>query len=207
VIVLEALRRTGRSDEHHQIDRAQNWILNQQAPVGFWGVQPWNRDFLSATILEHFRDLHLYTPPPLDQFLRLSRDFFRKAEELCEERGAASRRLAAVAAFHATEFFVYGVITHPRFGMSHFKPNRADETIGLRVALDNLEQRLKQDGKLAPTHLMRYRVQVLQLASLRDGIVHRGHEVDSTQSHELLRAVKLFISKYSRELLDRDILR
>ncbi len=207
VIVLEALRRTGQSDEHHQIDRAQNWILDQQSSVGFWGVQAWDRDYLSATIMEYFRDLHLYTPPPLDQFRRLSRDFFRKAEELNEERGSASRRLAAVAAFHAIEFFMYGVITHPRFGMRHFKPNRADETIGLRIALDNLEQKLKQDGRLEPWRLMRYKVQVLQLASLRDGIVHRGHDIDIGQSHDLLRAVKLFISKYSRELLDRDILR
>src|SRR5262249_46290710 len=157
-------RRSGRSEEHHQIGRAENWILNQQTPVGFWGVQPWDRDFLSATILEYFRDLHLYTPPPLDEFLKLSRDFFRKAEKLNEERGSASRRLAAVAGFHAIEFFVYGVITHPRFGMSHFKPNRADETIGLRIALDNLEERLKQDGKLEPNRHVRHRVTILRLA-------------------------------------------
>jgi hypothetical protein len=207
VIVLEALRRSGRSEEHHQIGRAENWILNQQTPVGFWGVQPWDRDFLSATILEYFRDLHLYTPPPLDEFLRLSRDFFRKAEELNEERGSASRRLAAVAGFHAIEFFIYGVITHPRFGMSHFKPNRADETIGLRIALDNLEERLKQDGKLEPNRHMRHRVTILRLASLRDGIVHRGHDIDVRQCYELLSAVRVFMSKYSRELLDRDITR
>jgi hypothetical protein len=205
VIVLEVLRRSGQSHEHVQIDRAENWVKTQQTQVGFWGERVSERDFLSATILEYFRDSQSYTPPQLSQFLQLSRDFLRKAEELNEEGGGASRRLAAVAAFHAVEFFLYGVMNDPLFGMSHFKPNRADETLGLRMALDNLERRLKDDGKLEPSRHMKHRAQLLQLGSVRDGIVHRGHDISNNL--ELLRAAKQFILTYSRELIDRDILR
>jgi len=52
---------------------------------------------------------------------------------------------------------------------------------------------------------LKYRQQLSDLASRRDQIVHKGHDIDQQAAGELIRAARSFISHYARELLDLDL--
>ena len=203
LVALRALRRSGLPADHFQVRKGENWLLQSQHPLGFWEQRYFDPEFLSGAILEYWRDLSSLKPVDTS-LLRLARDFFRKAEELALEGGSSTRKLAIIAAFHSIEFFLYGVMSDVRYNIDYFRES-GSETIGFRVALGNLEKHLKDEGKIAAKARLRYRQQLNDLASRRDQIVHKGHDIDQQATSELLHAARSFITHYAREFLDLDL--
>jgi hypothetical protein len=201
VVSSEALRRTGMPADHFQIARAEQWIIEQQHGLGFWEQRPYDPEFISSIILEYFRDIPIYKTIDTS-LLKLSRELFRKAEELVAEGGSASRRLGIISAFHSVELFLYGVFADPNYNINYFK-ERSGDTIGLRDALASLEVYLKE--KRGPATRLKWRQQMSDLASRRDQIVHKGHDIDASTASELMKMTRSFLSHYGHEFLAIDL--
>jgi hypothetical protein len=185
--------------KHHQIARGEKWIIEQQHELGFWEEKFCTPDFISLVVLEYFSRVHSYKP--MTGLLKLSKEFFRRAEELAAEGGGPSRRLAIIAAFHSVELFLYGIFSDENYNIDYFKPNSGD-TIGLRTALGELESHLKQTKG---PHRLKWRQQMSDLASRRDQIVHKGHDIDVSTVNDLMKSTRSFLSHYGKELLGIDL--
>lgn len=139
-------------------------------------------------------------------FLLMARDFFRKAEELQWEGGANNRRLAAIATVHAVEIFLYGLFERREdLALSAFKEN-GTETLGPREALRVLQDALQRIGVITAPQRLPHRDQVSSLVDRRDGIIHRAHEMSAAELSDGIRDARKFIERFSKQLLNLDLL-
>ena len=144
--------------------------------------------------------------PQVDGFLLMARDFFRKAEELRLEGGANNRRLAAIAAVHAVEMFLYGLFERrDDLALSAFREN-GTETLGPREALGALQVALQRIGTLRPPQRLPHRDQLSSLVGRRDGIIHRAHEISAAELDAGISHARRFVTHFGKELLQLDLL-
>lgn len=205
-LTLEAVRRSDIADDAvHVLTEGDAQLIISQDDTGRWSADPWSDDFVTAMVLEYLtRRSSLLAQ--VDGFLLMSRGFFRKAEELALEGGANNRRLAAIAAVHACEMFLYGVFEKREdLGLSAFKENGV-ETLGPREALRGLQEGLKRTGALALNSKLSYRDELSSLVSRRDGIIHRAQEISKAEVEAGLSCVRKFINSFGGSLLNLNLL-
>lgn len=137
----------------------------------------------------------------LDHRLSLSRDLLAKAFELSRTNDGISAQIAAMTAHQAIEMFLYSALEALDPPGEIWQPN-GQQTIGLRVAMKDLGDRLFELDKIALSR----KSQVLQLASARDGIVHKGHLVSPDSVLCYIDDAIKFISAASTRVLKFDLL-
>ena len=205
-LTLEAVRRSGMLDQlKHVADAGDAWLLACQQPLGSWKADGWHAGDMTVLVLDYFSQ----SPTMLGQvdgFLLMSRDFFRKAQELAFEGGVNNRRLAAIAAVHAMEMFLYGLFEQrDDFGISAYV-ERGDQTLGPRESLAALQRQMQTEGLLERNRQLSYRDQLSGFVGHRDMIIHRASEISAEELRRGLKAVEGFIRRYGEDLLTRDLL-
>ncbi|MBC3239536.1 hypothetical protein HU723_10125 [Pseudomonas lurida] len=206
VLSLEAIRRSDQAgDVPHVLEAGESWLVAQQTDLGGWDAESWAEDFTVGVILAYLTN-KTQMLAQVDGFLLMARDFFRKAEELQLEGGANNRRLAAIATVHAVEMFLYGLFERREdLALSAFKEN-GTETLGPREALRALQDALQRTGVIAAPQRLPYRDRLSSLVGRRDGIIHRAHEVSEAELSEGMRDARSFIDRFSKQLLNLDLL-
>lgn len=203
---LEALRRSGIANEiPHVLTAGDAWLMHAQGELGTWQADGWDEDAATTLVLDYL-ERRSGMLAQVDGFLLMARDFFRKAEEFRLDGGANDRRLAAIATVHAVEMFLYGLFERrPDLNVSAYRRD-GKETVGLREGLGLLQQAMRGVGMLtAPQHLA-HRDALRSLASRRDGIIHRAHEISAEELDRGMRAARGFIDRYGAELVRLDLL-
>jgi hypothetical protein len=203
---MEAMRRSSMADElQHVLSAGDEWLIGAQTALGAWQAEPFHDDFVTALVLEYL-DGRSSVLPQVDGFFLMAREFFRTAEEFQSEDGTNNRRLAAIAAVHAVEMFIYGVFeAREDLGLSPFKNNGVD-TLGPREALGVLEDALHRLNLLNTTRGLRFRDQLRSLMSRRDNIIHRAHEVSANELRAGMAAARNFMGEYGAQLVTLDLL-
>lgn len=206
VLSLEAIRRSDRAgDVPHVLEAGESWLVAQQTDLGGWDAEPWPENFTVGVVLAYLNN-KTQMLAQVDGFLLMARDFFRKAEELQLEGGANNRRLAAIATVHAVEMFLYGLFERREdLALSAFKEN-GTETLGPREALRALQDALQRIGVITAPQRLPHRDKLSSLVGRRDGIIHRAHEVSEAELSEGMRDARRFIERFSKELLNLDLL-
>ena len=206
VLSLEAIRRSDRAgDVPHVLEAGESWLVAQQTDLGGWDFEPWSESFTVGVVLAYLIN-KTQMLAQVDGFLLMARDFFRKAEELQLEGGANNRRLAAIATVHAVEMFLYGLFERREdLALSAFKEN-GTETLGPREALRALQDALQRIGVITAPQRLPHRDKLSSLVGRRDGIIHRAHEVSEAELSEGMRDARRFIERFSKELLNLDLL-
>lgn len=206
VLSLEAIRRSDQAgDVPHVLEAGESWLVAQQTDLGGWDAEPWAEDFTVGVILAYLTN-KTQMLAQVDGFLLMARDFFRMAEELQLEGGANNRRLAAIATVHAVEMFLYGLFERREdLALSAFKEN-GTETLGPREALRALQDALQRTGVITAPQRLPYRDRLSSLVGRRDGIIHRAHEVSEAELSEGMRDARSFIDRFSKQLLNLDLL-
>lgn len=206
VLSLEAIRRSAQAgDVPHLLEAGESWVLSQQTDLGGWEAEPWNTHFTIGVVLTYLAN-KTQMLAQVDGFLLMARDFFRKAEELQWEGGANNRRLAAIATVHSVEMFLYGLFERREdLALSAFKEN-GTETLGPREAMRALQDALQRIGVIAVPQRLPHRDQLSSLIGRRDGIIHRAHEVSEAELSDGIRVARKFIDRFSKQLLNLDLL-
>jgi hypothetical protein len=200
---MEVIRRAGLHDFERNILLAEQWVVSRQDTIGLWFEKGSDAEFLSVVICEYFRDRDKFQPLP-QGLLTVTRGFLRRAEELALDPSSDAARLAVVSAFHGVEMFLYGIAADDRFTFDIYE--KSGNTIGLRGALSQLRDRLREQGLISETSELRWITQMKAIASLRDQIVHKGHEVTSETAFRQVSEAVDFVIHYGEKLLQLQIL-
>lgn len=205
-LALESLRRSGMFDQlKHVADAGNKWLLSRQQPLGSWKADGWQDSDTTVLVLDYFAQVQTMLGQ-VDGFLLMSRDFFRKAQELAFEGGVNSRRLAAIAGVHALEMFLYGLFEQrDDLGGSAYV-DKGDQTLGPRESLAALQRGMQAAGLLASNRRLSYRDQLSGFVGHRDMIIHRASEISEEELRRGLNAVESFIRKYGEDLMTRELL-
>jgi hypothetical protein len=205
-LALEAIRRSDLAEDvPHVLAAGDAWLVAGQTVLGGWQAEPWSEDFIASIVLDYLARKGEMLPQ-VDGFLLMTRDFFRKAEELHLEGGTNNRRLAAIATVHAVEMFLYGLFERREdLALSAFREN-GTETLGPREALRALQDALQRIGILTAPKRLPHRDPLSSLIGRRDGIIHRAHEISEAEVAEGMRHARRFIDRYAKELLGLDLL-
>ena len=206
MLVIEGVQRSGYSESlSHIIERGEAWIMQQQRPTGEWWSEGWNSLSVTTNVLDYFEHRSAMLPQ-VDGFFLMARDFFKKAVDLRVEGGANNRRLAAIAAVHSLEMFLYGLFdASPDLGVSAYR-DKGDETLGPREAIRALQDALRQTGDLGKQQTLSRRDQLSGLIRERDNIIHHASEITEEELSRGLKSVGAFIQKYGTDLIGLDIL-
>jgi squalene-hopene cyclase-like protein len=203
---LEALRRSGMANDiPHVFTAGDAWLMEAQREFGTWQADGWDENAVTTLVLDYL-ERRSGMLAQVDGFLLMARDFFRKAEEFRLEGGANDRRIAAIATVHAVEMFLYGLFEkRPDLNVSAYRRD-GNETVGLREGLGLLQEALRRVGMLTAPQGLAYRDPLSSLASRRDGIIHRAHEISAEELDRGMRAARSFIDRYGAELARLDLL-
>lgn len=196
-LAADLMRRSGRSGCY---GRAVAYLIDQQHLAGLWHSPPSDADAVSAIVFEVIEE-RLSPIPELDHRLSLSRDLLAKAFELSRTNDGVSAQIAAMTAHQAIEMFLYSALEALDPPGEIWQPN-GQQTIGLRVAMKELGDRLFGLDQIALSR----KSQVLQLASARDGIVHKGQLVSPDSVLCYIDDAIKFISAASTRVLKFDLL-
>src|SRR5215208_5472877 len=199
LIASEVIKAAGLDGYDNTITTADSWLMAQQKPSGVWSDTQEGLDATSTTVLivEH---MEAQRPPltSLSNYLRISRDFILRSQELLLENNENARRLAVVVAFQGVESFLYGCLTDPSVNITVFSsPNK---TIGVRAALNLLEGHLRSTNMLSQGQSIQYRPALDRLAYSRDQVVHKGAAVAKSDADELTLAAARFADTISQQI-------
>lgn len=195
-LTADLLRRAGQV---RPFQRAVSFLFKLQHSAGLWYSGHKNSDAFNAIVLEVLEErLHVF--PPSDHKLEIARGLFAKAEELAREKDEIADQVALITAHQAAEMLSYSVLEALDPPGDIWEPN--GRTIGLRVALARLDERLRQDGGGA----LRFRSQVQSLAAARDEIVHKGGTSSRSAVDSHLDAARSYMTSVSLRLLGYDLL-
>jgi hypothetical protein len=206
VIALEVLRSSGLDSGSEQIQRGEDWLISQQQAFGNWELKGCPYDFTTSVVLNYFDQRENLTPLPVG-ILRKARDFIFKGIELSRSNNHADHSLALVALYHGVELFLYGVFSELEPQIPIFREKQTSQTIGLRVALVELQKRLIHDGMIKTGGTLKYQNQLSGMAGDRDQIVHQGSDIRSATVDQYVEQSITFVRFYSEKLLSEDILR
>ena len=117
--------------------------------------------------------------------------------------GPVNRQIATIAAAQGSEYLLYALLES--IGIDPFRPGSGAETKGLKVALSEFEEHLRQTGLLAAGKMAIHASSLRQLSNLRDQVVHKAVDVSVDQVALVDKAIK-FASLYSESVLGRDVL-
>ncbi len=206
VLALEAVRRSGMLvDLEHVTAAGDRSVHELQRPLGYWQAEKWEKADTTVLVMDYFSRSGSMLEQ-VDGFLLMSRDFFRKAEELAYEGGVNNRRLSAIAAVHAMEMFLYGLFERREdLGISAFG-NRGQQTLGPRESLATLQRRLQEEKILVDNRELSYRDQLSTLVGHRDMVIHRASEISFAELDRGMKAVEGFIRKYGADLMKIELL-
>jgi hypothetical protein len=175
---------------------AESWIMRQQSPSGLWeGETPLTPAAMTVRVIEQLENKR----PSLDDlgdYLSIARDFSQRAREAALENSPNAWRLAVVVAAQGLEAFVYACLEHPSVNVSVFESKSRTRTIGLKSALDRLEESLRDSGRIRGPRLPR-RNHLDRLAYLRDEVVHKGASVSRNDARRLTAEVVRFTQELS----------
>ena len=191
------LRRAGHQ---RSFDRAATFLIAQQHSAGLWFSGARNADAYNAIVFEVL-EARLPPFPQSDHRIHLARGLFVKAEELWREEDEISDQLAVITAHHAAEMLSYSALEALNPPEDIWEAN-GRRTIGLRVALAKLDERLKVDSGAA----LRFKSQMLGLAAARDEIVHKGGTVARSAVRGHIDVARGYLSAASRNTLGYDLL-
>jgi hypothetical protein len=199
LIASEVIRAAGLDGYNNTIAAADSWLMAQQRPSGVWldTQEGLGATFTTVLVVEH---MEAQRPPltSLSNYLRISRDFILRSQELVLENNENAWRLAVVVAFQGVESFLYGCLTDPTVNITVFSsPNR---TIGMRAALNSLEGHLQSTGVLSSGQSIQYHPALDRLAYNRDAVVHKGTAVTKNDASELTDAAARFADTISQKV-------
>lgn len=195
--VADLLRRAGYQSCYN---RAAKFLWAQQHSAGLWSSTRGDADAHSAIVFEVLEGrLSLF--PEFDHRLSLTRDLFAKAYQLVRAEDEISDQIALIAAHQAVEMLLYSALEALEPPGITWEAN-GQRTVGLRVALANLNQCLIEKGGEA----LNRKSQMQTLASARDGIVHKGTVVARSAVREHLDETQKFFSATSLRVLGFDLL-
>lgn len=203
ILAAEAILRAGLEDAARDVTRAEQWIISQQDSIGLWFQKNHDPEALSFFVCEYFRNQNKFRPLPHGH-LTIAKGFLRRAEELALESSPDAARLSLISAFHGVEMFLYGIAADDRYSFEIFE--KAGNTIGLREAMTRLKNRLREIGALEATSDLRWAHQMKMIASLRDQIVHKGHEVTQITARQHVDHASAFVAQYGEDLLNLQVI-
>jgi hypothetical protein len=133
----------------------------------------------------------------LGDYLVIARDFVLRAQEVAFENNPNAWRLSIVIAFQSIEAFLYACLEHPTINVPIFEGKSRNRTIGLRRALNNIEESLQSNGQLSEDEPVPQRNQIDRLAYLRDEVVHKGAAVSREDARRLTEEADRFMNQLS----------
>jgi len=202
VVVCEALIRAGLSGISHALKRAKNWLMSQQNEIGFWQDHGFNYSLCTVIVLEALNSFQYLPSIPTDPYFIAAEGFLRRSFRFLREDNPTSRRLAVIAAHQGLESLLYSLLIREQKKI--WKDHA--QTIGFREGLNAFQEQLKFKKVLKPNEIVLHRSQLESLAHLRDEIIHKAADVTEASVRPLLEAAWHFASKYSREILNIDLL-
>lgn len=205
VLCLNLIRNHGIENVEHTLKLGESWLLGKQDRFGIWESKTEPHPLLTVLVLEYFKRV-VAEPFELDNFSRMSAGFLRISKELSMGKEVNSNRLSIISAFHGIEFFLYSVLSHPKVGIEIYTGKRKTQTIGFRIALEKLQTFLQNSGDIDANKSVKYKNILDELAMIRDNVVHKGLEINSSQCTNLIIGADSFISFYSQHFFGRDIL-
>lgn len=203
VLALESVIRSEIDNVEHSVDSGIKWILKQQDDFGTWDDEEFPFPFMTVVVLEllELRDTH---PAMLNLYQSMSRGFLQRSVQLSLEDSTDSRRLAIIAAYHGLEAFLYSVLAHPNINIPIFKKDNT--TIGMRKALDELENYLKRRGIIKHNEALSHRNSLDRLGYLRDQVVHKAVGIAESDCYPLIEDALRFTREYSLQVFSFDVL-
>jgi hypothetical protein len=188
-VSLEAIARSGLPDVDTVCERAARWLLDQEGEVGLWGGHL-PEILMTVTTLEAMRSVSQAgraVPAGLAGGLAL----VDRAQLLAQERSVDARQLAVIAAYTGLESVVYALLAHPTISIATTRSG-GSQTIGFDAALLAYENALVGLGHLDADKHVRGHHRLRGLTSVRDGVVHHGHQSSAAETEEIVQAALRF---------------
>lgn len=205
LLACEAIKNLDPEGYRSSLANAEEWIRSKQAPSGIWEAEPpLSPASMTVQVIEYLEEKR----PPIQSFsdyLSIARDFVLRAQEVALENNPNAWRLAIVISFQAVEAFLYACLEHPTVNVPIFEGNSRNRTIGLRRALDRIEESLHSIGKLSQDESVPRRNQIDRLAYLRDEVVHKGAAVSREDARRLTNQADRFMDQLSNWVFDFSI--
>lgn len=205
LLACEAIKNLDPEGYRSSLANAKEWIRAKQEPSGIWEAEPpLSSTSMTVQVIEQLEKRQ----PPLRRFsdyLSIARDFILRAQEVAFENNPNAWRLAIVIAFQAVEAFLYACLEHPTLNVPIFEKKSRNRTIGLRSALDKIEESLHAAGRLSQYDSVPRRNQIDRLAYLRDEVVHKGAAVSREDARRLTNEADRFMDQLSGWVFDFSI--
>jgi len=203
-IARHALEMSGLPNWGGHVTRADAFLLSRQHPLGFWVQRPYWSQFVTSTVLMSVSVDHRSFPDSVENHhLKAARDFLTRGQELLETADTGNWPLGIVALYHGLEFLLYGCFVQLNPQISIWQLKQTSLTIGLRDALTAFRAWLAGHDVAGPP--MPFEQQIRGLASLRDGVVHRGDEISPAARDQALRDAQGFVTTHAKVLLPPEV--
>jgi hypothetical protein len=200
LLACEAINNLDPEGYRSSLANAEEWIRSKQSRSGIWEAEPpLSPTSMTVQVLEYLEGKR----PPFRNFsdyLSIARDFVLRAQEVALENNPNAWRLAIVIAFQGMEAFLYTCLEHPTINVPIFEGSSRSRTIGLRRALNNIEESLHSIGLLSQGAPVPRRNQIDRLAYLRDEVVHKGAAVSREDARRLTDEADRFMDQLSSSL-------
>jgi hypothetical protein len=205
IIALETLFRSGIPHIERPINLGLDWINTQQDKLGFWDARLFNYSsfpLITVLILELNNLISKNRFPQGNSYLSMSKDFLDSSIRFLSDDGLNSRRLAIITAYHGIEFFLYSILSKEPKNI--FDKN--GKTIGMPNALNKFQDFLKENKIIKKSDTIDYKNSLMDLKSYRDNIIHKAYSIDKNKCETLVVDARKFVSKFSLEVYQMDIL-
>jgi hypothetical protein len=145
-MACEAIEHLGRERYRSTLATAKEWIKGKQTPLGFWeGELPLSPPVMTVQVIEYLEG-RVWPSRNLSDYQDIARDFVVRAQESALENNPNAWRLAVVVSFQGLEAFLYACLEHETISVPIFEGAEGNRTIGLRKALQKLEESFRRVG-------------------------------------------------------------
>lgn len=197
LLACEAITNLDSEGYRGSLANAEDWIRSKQAPSGIWEAEPpLSPASMTVQVIEYLEERRP-TFRRFDDYLSIARDFVLRAQEVAFENNPNAWRLAIVISFQGVEAFLYACLEHPTVNVPIFEGKGRNRTIGLRRALNRIEEHLRATNKLSQDDVAPRRNQIDRLAYLRDEVVRKGASVSREDANRLTNQADRFMDQLS----------
>ena len=201
LLAIELIQRTKPQDSMLHIDKAVNWVIEQQKDNGLWEDQDHGDTFfVTAIVLEILKGFEIF-PGNLNNFQHLTRDFMYRSKALSFEEDMQSCKTAAILTGLATEMFLYGCLD--KHNIDYTKEN--GHTIGITDALKKVKRidNIKKNSDFSTE----IEEKVNQSKNIRNNAIHKEINLDKLETIKIINGIYEITSKMSIMIYGYDILK
>lgn len=196
-LAARALLRQPFLDPGDAVERAREWLLQQQESFGDWhelsGAPAFDTTLLVLDTLYEcqasWSEMQIADP-----YLAASADLLNRSLEHLEEEDPGSVQIGVLLAFQAIELFLYSCLVSASVGANVFDGN---QTIGFGNALTRLENYLRSTGQLSHGQVIFKRAELDRLQYLRGEVVHKGLRIALSDARPTIEAARQFARQFS----------